>query len=105
MTAVFTDALTNHIGLFNISASSDPQGLGRFSFGTGKPTGFALKGKYVLVSVKRGTASSLPSGCLTVIDISDPTNPTLTRSINLGRQPDSIFVSPDKKYPIAVIKN
>ncbi len=110
MTAVFTDALTNHIGLVDISASSDPQGLGRFSFGAGKPTGVALKGKYALVTVETGTVSTtvppvLPSGYLAVVDISNPTNPTLKRSIDLGGQPDSMFVSPDKKYAIAVIEN
>jgi hypothetical protein len=104
MTAVFTDALSNHIGLVDISASGDPQGIGRFSFGTGKPTGVALKGKYALVSVENGTALE-PSGYLAVVDISGRANPTLTRSIDLGGQPDSIFVSPDKKYAVAVIEN
>lgn len=105
MTAVFTDAMTNHIGLVDISASSDPQGLGRFSFGAGKPTGVALKGKYALVSVETGTAPSVPSGYLAVVDISNRTNPTLTRNITLGGQPDSMFVSPDKNYAVAVIEN
>ena len=104
-TAVFTDAVTNHIGLVDISASSDPQGLGRFSFGSGKPTGVALKGKYALVSVETGTAPLVPSGYLAVVDISNRTNPTLTRTIDLGGQPDSMFVSPDKKYAVAVIEN
>jgi hypothetical protein len=91
--------------LVNISDPSNPQGLGRFSFGTGKPTGVALKGKYALVSVETGTAPDPPAGYLAVLDISTPAQPVLNRTMDFGGQPDSMFVSPDKKYAVAVIEN
>ncbi len=105
-TAVFTDALTNAIGFVNITIPNDPKGLGRFVFGTGKkPTGVAVKGNFALVSVETGTVPSSPAGYLAVLHISDPTNPSEVKQFDLGGQPDSIFVSPDKKYAVAVIEN
>jgi hypothetical protein len=42
---------------------------------------------------------------LAVINITDLNNPNQVKQVDLGGQPDSIFVSPDKKYAVAVIEN
>ncbi|KAL3774661.1 hypothetical protein ACHAW5_003670 [Stephanodiscus triporus] len=104
MIAVFTDSQDKHVGLVDISDPRSPQGRGRFSF-PGKPTGVALKANYALVCVETGTAPATPAGYLAVLDISTPAQPDLKRTMDFGGQPDSIFVSPDKKYAVAVIEN
>jgi hypothetical protein len=58
-----------------------------------------------LICVKIGTAPSMSSGYLAVVNTLDLNNPNQLKKVVFGGQPDSIFVSPNKKYAIAVIKN
>ncbi len=107
-TAVFTDSGTFTLGFVNVTNPSAPQGLSKLTFAvSGNPTGVALKGKYALACVETGTIPNTPSGYLSVVNMEDPKNPIeiIAAKKDFGGQPDSIFVSPDKKNAAVVIEN
>ena len=107
-TAVFTDSAMFALGFVNITNPSAPVGLKKVSFADKEnPTGVAIKGKYAIACVQTGTLPQTPAGYLSVVNMEDPANPfeILAARKDLGGQPDSIFVSPDKKYAAVVIEN
>lgn len=108
-TAVFTDSAMFALGFVNITNPSAPVGLKKVSFADKEnPTGVAIKGKYAIACVETGTLPlKTPAGYLAVVNMEDPANPfeILAARKDLGGQPDSIFVSPDKKYAAVVIEN
>lgn len=109
-TALYTDAPTGRLGFIDIGDADEPEADGVVDVG-GEPTSVATYGRYALVAVNTRTdpdgdgplnAFDNPSGDLVVVDV---TARTVVRRIALGGQPDSITVSPDKRYAAIVIEN
>jgi len=101
MTAVYTDSEKESLGLVDITDPKDPLPLGTIVL-SGEPTSVALKGSFALAAVNTSPDFIDPSGELQVVDI---TTKTIVRTIDLEGQPDSIAISPDKKWAVIAIEN
>lgn len=108
-TFIHTDALARRIGFVDITDPSHPQGLGTLDLqsdlGVGEhaePTSVAVVGGHVLVVVDTSTSFTDPSGVLAVVDLATH---TLVRTLDLGGQPDSIALTPDKAHAAIAIEN
>jgi Esterase-like activity of phytase len=101
MLLVYTDSATESIGFIDISKASEPQPAGLVHVG-GAPTSVAVAGDYALAAVNTSPDFVNPSGQLKIIDLPSQ---KIVRSIELGGQPDSVAVSPDRRYAAIVIEN
>lgn len=100
-TLVYTDSKTDNLGYVDIVNPAKPQPLGVTALG-GEPTSVAVFDKYALVAVNTSPNYVAPSGKLVVVDIA---NQSVVTTIDLGGQPDSIAISPDKQYAAIAIEN
>lgn len=98
---IYTDSPGEGLGFVDITDPEQPQPLGTMAL-SGEPTSIGIAGNLALVAVNTSPDFVNPSGVLSVIDI--PTR-TVVREIPLGGQPDSVAVSPDKKYVAIAIEN
>jgi len=107
-TLIYTDSLLGAIGLVDISQPSQPQGKGIVKL-AGEPTSVAVTGRHALVGVNTSESFVNPSGYLAVFDLpaclADVGACAPIRKIDLGGQPDSIAVSPDRRYAAIAIEN
>ncbi|WP_421742560.1 esterase-like activity of phytase family protein [Cellulomonas sp.] len=108
-TFIHTDALAGRIGFVDITEPAKPRGLGTLDLaadlGVGdhaEPTSVAVVGGYVLVVVDTSESFTNPSGLLAVVDLATH---ALVRTIDLGGQPDSIALTPDKAHAAIAIEN
>ncbi|MBM7506085.1 esterase-like activity of phytase family protein [Agromyces aurantiacus] len=107
-TLVYTDAAGKRIGFLDLSDPSHPVGLGtvdlaELGHADDQPTSVSIVGDHVLVVIdETGGAFTAPKGRLDVLRLSDRER---VASIDLGGQPDSIAVSPDRKYVAIAIEN
>ena len=108
-TFIHTDALAGRIGFVDITDPAQPQGLGTLDLaadlGVGahaEPTSVAVVGGYVLVVVDTSESFTAPSGLLAVVDLATH---ALVRTLDLGGQPDSIALTPDKSHAAIAIEN
>ena len=100
-TLIYTDGKTDNLGFVDITNPENPLAAGTVALG-GEPTSVSVAGKFALAAVNTSANFVSPSGNLQVIDIASQTSIT---SFDLGGQPDSIAVSPDKRYAAIVIEN
>jgi len=100
-TLIYTDGKTDNLGFVDITNPENPLPAGTLSMG-GEPTSVSVAGKYALAAVNTSPNFVSPSGNLQVVDIDSQ---ELVTSFDLGGQPDSIAVSPDKRYAAIVIEN
>ncbi|MGH8526561.1 MAG: YncE family protein, partial [Gammaproteobacteria bacterium] len=98
---IYTDSLTGNLGFVNIADPHAPKPSGVLDM-SGKPTSVTVAGPYALAAVNTSESFSEPSGKLAVVDIEKR---RIVRRIDLGGQPDSIAVSPDKRYAAITIEN
>lgn len=107
-TFVHTDALARRIGFVDVTDPSAPTGLGTLDLaglGVGEhaePTSVAVVGDHVLVVVDTSESFTDPSGLLAVVDLGTH---ALVRTLDLGGQPDSIALSPDRHRAAIAIEN
>jgi hypothetical protein len=103
-TLVYTDGPMAAVGLIDITNPSSPTGTGKVTFPTGhEPTSVDILGnRYALVAVNSRTSFTNTSGYLAVVDLG--TRSVVTQ-IDLGGQPDSLKISPDRRYAAVVIEN
>lgn len=98
---IYTDGDNEAIGFVDISAPAAPRGDGVLDVG-GEPTSLVILGDLVLVGINTSESFVAPSGKLVVVD-------RVTRSIvaehELGGQPDSVALAPNKRYAAIVIEN
>jgi len=98
---VYTDAGNGEIGFVDISDPANPKGEGTVDVG-GDPTSLVVLDPLVLVGVNTSESFTNPSGKLVVIHRN-------TRQIvaehQLGGQPDSLALAPDRKRLAIVIEN
>ncbi len=100
-TLVYTDSATGKLGFVDIKKPSEPKALGAIFVG-GEPTSVAVAGNYALVAVNTSVSFVAPSGHLHVVDIDTQ---TIVATHTLAGQPDSVAVSPDRRYAAVVIEN
>jgi len=98
---VYTDADKGQIGFVDISDPANPKGQGTVDVG-GDPTSLVVLDPLVLVGVNTSESFTKPSGKLVVVHRN-------TRKIvaehQLGGQPDSLALAPDRKRVAIVIEN
>ena len=100
---IYTDSATESVGFVDITDAANPTAAGVQPVG-GEPTSVAVVGPYALVGVNTRESFVNPSGRLKVLDLSAPDRP-IVADLDLGGQPDSVAVSPDKAYAAVVIEN
>lgn len=103
-TLIYTDAGNKLVGFLDISDPANPVAKGTLQL-TGEPTSVAVVGNFALVAVNTSPSYVAPNGHLTVIDMTTRTIVPAAAALPLGGQPDSVAISPDKKYAAVVIEN
>ncbi|MGH9895492.1 MAG: esterase-like activity of phytase family protein, partial [bacterium] len=98
---LYTDSPTENLGFVSIANPYQLKPRGVLGMG-GEPTSVAVAGPYALVAANTSESFSNPSSELVVVDIKDR---AIVRRIDLGGQPDSVAVSPDKRYAAIAIEN
>lgn len=98
---IYTNSKSNTIGFIDIADPASPKPAGNIKIG-GEPTSLAVCGPYALVAVNTSESHDDPSGSLAVVDIAGK---RVIKTINLQGQPDSVAISPDKKFAAVVIEN
>ncbi|GEA80881.1 esterase-like activity of phytase family protein [Cellulomonas uda] len=108
-TFVHTDALARRIGFVDVTDPARPVGAGTLDLaadlGVGahaEPTSVAVVGGYVLVVVDTSPSFTAPSGALVVVDLATH---DVVRTLELGGQPDSIALTPDRAHAAIAIEN
>jgi len=100
-TLIYTDSKLEKLGFVDIRDPAKPRPLGVVAMG-GEPTSVAISGNYALVAVNTSPSYIAPTGKLVVVDIAKKMAIT---TISLNGQPDSISISPDKRYAAIAIEN
>ncbi|TRY30877.1 esterase-like activity of phytase family protein [Aliiglaciecola sp. M165] len=98
---IYSDSPNDQIGFVNINDPANPMAMGILAL-PGEPTSVAVQGNYALVGVNSSTDFVNVAGSLEIVDIATQ---AIVASIDLGGQPDSVAVSPDGTYAVAVIEN
>lgn len=102
MQLIYTDAAEGGIGFVGIANPADPQPLGYLPL-DGEPTSVAVRDGKALVAVDTTDGDfTSPSGYLAIVDIASQ---TVDRIIDLAGQPDSVAVSPNKRFAAIAIEN
>ncbi|MBB3236206.1 esterase-like activity of phytase family protein [Phyllobacterium endophyticum] len=100
-TLIYSDSPYGAIGFIDIADPSKPQPGGIISI-EGEPTSVAAVGANVLASINTSGSKSDPSGRLDAINIATR---KIEASCDLGGQPDSVAVSPDRTFAAVAIEN
>jgi hypothetical protein len=98
---IYTDSPAGRIGFVDIANPRAPQPDGALLM-DGEPTSVATVGRWALVAVNTSESFANPSGDLAIVDT---TSHQIVHRIALAGQPDSVAVSPDKRYAAIVIEN
>ena len=98
---IYTDSQPERLGFVDIDLPGAPKPQGVLAM-SGEPTSVAVSGPYALAVVDTSPSFSAPSGELVVVNL---TTRDIERRIDLGGQPDSIAVSPDRHYAAITIEN
>ncbi|MGJ3262870.1 MAG: esterase-like activity of phytase family protein [Salinarimonas sp.] len=101
MTLVYSDSPLGAVGLIDITDPANPQALGSFAT-DGEPTSVATLGNTAFVAVNTSESFVAPSGHLALLDVATQ---ELTRSCDLGGQPDATAVAPDGSFLAIAIEN
>ena len=107
-TLIYTDSEQGVIGLVDITDAKHPKGRGVVNVG-GEPTSVAVAGRYALVAVNTSEDFLSPSGWLKIYDIGQCLAQihlcVPLREIDMEGQPDSVAVSPDRRFAAVAIEN
>jgi uncharacterized protein YjiK len=98
---VYTDSEKGEIGFVNISDPANPVGQGKLVVG-GEPTSLVILDPLILVGVDTSPNYTNPSGQLVVVHRN---NRKIVAVHELGGQPDSIALAPDRKRAAIAIEN
>ncbi|WP_349368263.1 esterase-like activity of phytase family protein [Salinarimonas sp.] len=101
MTLVYSDSPLEAVGLIDITDPASPKPLGSIPT-EGEPTSVAALGQTAFVAVNTSESYVEPSGHLAVLDVATQ---ELTRSCDLGGQPDATAVAPDGSFLAIAIEN
>lgn len=100
-TLIYSDSPLGGIGFIDIKDAKAPKPLGALMM-DGEPTSVITSGSKVLAGVNTSESFVKPSGKLVTVDIATK---TIEASCELGGQPDSVAVSPDKSFVAIAIEN
>lgn len=98
---VYSNSPLNAVEFVGITNPSHPIPMGTTML-TGEPTSVAVKGLFALVGVNTSEDFINVSGHLAVINM---LTQQVVHTIDLGGQPDSVAVSPDKRYAVVALEN
>lgn len=109
-TLVYTDGVRGTVGLIDITNPARPQPKGTIPLDPNpdddteySPTSVAIYGsRYALVAANTSASNTAVSGELLVIDLELR---SIVNTITLGGQPDSVKISPDRRYAAIVLEN
>ncbi|MDS7596800.1 esterase-like activity of phytase family protein [Agrobacterium tumefaciens] len=100
-TLIYSDSPLGGIGFVDITDAKAPKALGALMM-DGEPTSVAVAGAKVLAGVNTSESYVKPSGKLMTVDIATK---KIEASCDLGGQPDSVAISPDKTFAAIAIEN
>ncbi|RCS23677.1 esterase-like activity of phytase family protein [Phyllobacterium salinisoli] len=100
-TLVYSDSPYGGVGFVDITDPTKPKPGGILKV-DGEPTSVIVVGGKVLAAVNTSESKAKPSGRLDVIDLATR---KVEASCDLGGQPDSVAVSPDKAFLAIAIEN
>ncbi|WP_045015948.1 esterase-like activity of phytase family protein [Agrobacterium arsenijevicii] len=100
-TLIYSDSPLGGIGFIDITDAKAPKAGGALLL-EGEPTSVAVAGAKVLAGVNTSENRAKPSGKLVTVDIATK---KIEASCDLGGQPDSVAVSPDKTFAAIAIEN
>lgn len=100
-TLVYVDSARRGLGFIDISDPTNPQPDGFMPLNQ-TVTSVAVRGNFALVTQILPRDDFSTNGNVAVIDIAAR---TITRSIELGGEPDSIAVSPDQNFAAVAVEN
>ena len=101
-TLLYTDSPARRLGFVDISNPSAPAPAGALQL-DGEPTSVVALGRdRALVALSTSESYVEPSGELLLVDIGAR---TIVRSLELAGQPDSVAVSPDRRWAAIAIEN
>ena len=89
------------LGMVDITDPANPMGMGIVDLG-GDPTSVAVKDGFAMASINTSPDFVNVSGELVVIEMSSG---EVVTTLDLGGQPDSIAISPDKTFAAVAIEN
>lgn len=101
MTLIYTDSPLGVLGLIDLTDPANPQPKGNVVL-NGEPTTAHIIGNRAFVGVNTSDSFTDPSGRLAVIDLDSGEEVT---SCDLGGQPDSVAVAPDRSFLAVAIEN
>ncbi|PIO97084.1 esterase-like activity of phytase family protein [Pleomorphomonas carboxyditropha] len=101
MTLVYTDSPGKRLGLIDIADPRAPKPAGVVAL-DGEPTSVKVVGGKAFVGVVTSESKANPSGHLAIVDLAGK---TVEAKCDLGGQPDSVAVSPDKAHLAIAIEN
>lgn len=100
-TLIYSDSPLGAIGFIDIKDISAPKPLGALMM-DGEPTSVAVSGTKVVAAVNTSESYVKPAGKLVTVDIASR---KIEASCDLGGQPDSVAISPDKSFLAVAIEN
>jgi hypothetical protein len=100
-TLIYSDSPLGGIGFVDISDAKAPKAGGALMM-DGEPTSVTVARGMVLVGVNTSESKVKPSGRLSMVDLASK---TIKASCDLGGQPDSVAVAPDKSFVAVAIEN
>ncbi|QLF70098.1 esterase-like activity of phytase family protein [Peteryoungia desertarenae] len=98
---IYSDSPLGGIGFVDITDAKAPKAAGVLMM-DGEPTSVAVAGGKVLVGVNTSESFTNPSGNLAVVDLASK---AVEATCDIGGQPDSVAVSPDKSFVAIAIEN
>jgi hypothetical protein len=98
---VYTDSPNQSIGFVGLLSPASPTPQGTLNVG-GEPTSLVVRNNHVLVAVNTSESFTNPSGKLVVVD---RLLRTVVAVFELGGQPDSIALAPNRRRAAIVIEN
>ena len=101
MTVVYSDSPLGAVGMVDISDPANPRPAG-VAMLDGEPTAVVTIGQTAFAGVNTSDSFTAPSGHLAVIDVATG---AVTRSCDLGGQPDSLAAAPDGSFIAIAIEN
>lgn len=100
-TLIYSDSPLGAIGFVDITDAKAPKAGGALMM-DGEPTSVAVVGAKALVAVNTSESKQKPSGKLAIVDVASK---KIDATCDLGGQPDSVAISPDKTFAAIAIEN
>jgi hypothetical protein len=101
MGLIYSNSPGMALGFIDITDPKAPRPTGQIEMG-GEPTSVTVIGNVALVGVNTSESKAKPSGHVAIVDL---TSRQVSATCDVKGQPDSVAVSPDKKFLAVAIEN